>query len=78
MIKKLILRLIVIYQRTLSPDTGWFYYKHPNGFCRYWPHCSEYGRLAIVKHGVIKGIFLLSKRVLKCNPFNRGGYDPLK
>lgn len=78
MIKKTILKLIRIYQNTLSPDTGLFSYKHPHGFCRFHPHCSEYGYQAIEKYGVFKGSFLLSKRVLKCNPFHKGGEDPVK
>lgn len=77
MIKSLILRLIRLYQKTLSPDTGWFSYKHPHGFCRFYPHCSEYGYQAIKKHGLLKGGFLSIKRVLKCNPFSRGGSDPV-
>jgi putative membrane protein insertion efficiency factor len=46
--------------------------------CKYYPSCSEYTRQAIEKYGCIKGIFLGGKRILKCNPFSKGGYDPLK
>lgn len=46
--------------------------------CKYYPTCSEYMIQAIEKYGVIKGIFLGLKRILKCNPFSKGGYDPLK
>ena len=77
MIKLIILKLIRLYQRTLSPDTGWFSYKYPHGFCRFHPHCSEYGYQAIEKYGLIKGGILMIKRILKCNPFNKGGNDLL-
>ncbi|MBU1131484.1 membrane protein insertion efficiency factor YidD [Patescibacteria group bacterium] len=78
MIKKIILKIIRIYQNTLSPDTGWFSYKHPHGFCRFYPNCSEYGYRAIEQYGVFKGLFLSAKRVLRCNPFNKSGVDQVK
>lgn len=46
--------------------------------CKYYPTCSEYTKQAIQKYGTIKGSFLGLKRILKCNPFSKGGYDPLK
>ena len=46
--------------------------------CKYYPSCSEYTKLAIEKYGCIKGTFLGIKRIIKCNPFSKGGYDPLK
>lgn len=46
--------------------------------CKYYPTCSEYTKQAIEKYGIIKGCFLGFKRILKCNPFSKGGYDPLK
>ena len=46
--------------------------------CKYYPTCSEYARQAIEKHGAVKGSFLSVKRFLKCNPFSKGGYDPVK
>lgn len=78
MIKTIILKLIRIYQQTLSPDRGWFSYKYPYGCCRFYPHCSEYGYLAVEKYGLIKGSFLLLKRLLKCHPWHRSGVDQLK
>lgn len=75
--KSLILKLIRLYQKTLSPDRGVLAYKHPYGYCRFYPHCSEYGYLAIQKFGLTKGSWLVLKRVLKCNPLNKGGYDPI-
>lgn len=76
--KKIFIFLIKIYQKTLSPDQGWFAYKYPHGYCRFYPHCSEYSRQAIEKYGVLKGVYLSIKRVFHCHPFSRGGYDPLK
>lgn len=78
MFKKILLKLIRIYQKTLSPDTGWFKVFYPHGFCRYHPHCSEYGHQAISKHGILKGTFMAIYRVLRCNPWSKGGYDPVK
>uniref|UniRef100_UPI002ED48F88 membrane protein insertion efficiency factor YidD n=1 Tax=Aminipila terrae TaxID=2697030 RepID=UPI002ED48F88 len=46
--------------------------------CRFYPTCSAYFIQAVEKYGVIKGSFLGIKRILKCHPFNPGGYDPLK
>jgi uncharacterized protein len=76
--KSFLLSIIKLYQKTLSPDSGWFSYKYPAGCCRFYPNCSSYSYDAIEKYGVIKGVYLSAKRILKCNPFSRGGYDPLK
>ncbi len=72
-----ILKLIKIYQKTLSFDHGIFSYLFPYGFCRFAPTCSQYGYKAIEKYGVIKGGIMAFKRILRCNPFNKGGYDPV-
>lgn len=77
-LKKVILFLIRLYQKTFSPDTGWSSLKHPYGFCRHYPTCSNYSYEAIEKYGIIKGVFLSIKRIIKCNPLSKGGYDPLK
>lgn len=71
--KKIIIFLIKIYKKTLSPILDFLGIK-----CKYYPTCSEYTIQAIEKYGVIKGCLLGIKRILKCNPFSRGGYDPLK
>ena len=67
--KKVALFLIFIYQKisSLTPPR-----------CRFYPTCSEYTKQAIEKYGVLKGCILGIVRVLKCNPFSKGGYDPLK
>ncbi len=71
--KKLCLFLIKLYKKTISPFLSFLGIN-----CKYYPTCSEYTRQAIEKYGVIKGCFLGIKRILKCNPFSKGGYDPLK
>lgn len=71
--KKLCLFLINLYKKTISPFLSFL-----GIHCKYYPSCSEYTRQAIEKYGVIKGCFLGIKRILKCNPFSKGGYDPLK
>ncbi len=76
-LKKIVLFLIRLYQKTLSPDSGWWSYKNPNGHCRFYPSCSEYTYQAIEKYGILKGCWKGSKRILRCNPFSRGGYDPV-
>ncbi len=72
-----ILWLIKLYQKILSFDHGLLSYLYPHGFCRFRPTCSEYVYQAIERHGVIKGGWLGFKRVLRCNPFNKGGEDPV-
>ncbi|MFA6304649.1 MAG: membrane protein insertion efficiency factor YidD [Patescibacteria group bacterium] len=75
--KALVLKIIRLYQATLSPDTGWLKDKHPHGFCRFYPHCSQYGYEAIEKFGLFKGGLKTVKRILKCNPFHPGGVDKI-
>ncbi|RAI13331.1 MAG: membrane protein insertion efficiency factor YidD [Candidatus Melainabacteria bacterium] len=66
--KKFLLFLIKVYQ-SIS--------KYTPPVCRFTPTCSEYMRQAIVKYGVLKGVWLGVKRICKCHPFHPGGYDPL-
>ena len=66
-----ILGLIRFYQLTISRAL-------PPNTCRFYPSCSHYGFHAIYKYGAIKGSFMAIWRVLRCNPFNPGGYDPVK
>lgn len=68
--KNVILLIIRIYQRFLSP------LKAP--CCRFYPTCSHYAAEAINKYGIIKGGSKAAWRVLRCNPFGKGGYDPVK
>lgn len=70
--------IIKLYQKTLSLDHGFFKFLHPYGFCRFKPTCSEYAINALSKYGFIKGSFMALWRVLRCNPWNKGGHDPVK
>lgn len=73
-----ILLLIKIYQKTISPDHGIFRSAFPNGYCRFYPSCSQYGFEVIKKRGLIVGLPLALWRVVRCNPWNQGGVDPVK
>ena len=68
--KTVALALIRFYQRFVSPALP------PT--CRFTPTCSEYGYEAIAKYGIIKGGRLAVWLILRCNPFGRGGYDPVR
>lgn len=76
--RHLLVALIRIYQKTISFDHGFLKIFYPQGFCRFTPSCSEYGAQAITKYGAIRGGLLAAWRVLRCNPWSKGGYDPLK
>ncbi len=65
-----LLAVIRLYQLTFSRLM-------PQGSCRFYPTCSHYGYQAIYRHGVFKGGWLATWRVLRCQPFSRGGYDPV-
>jgi putative membrane protein insertion efficiency factor len=65
-----ILALIRLYQKIISPTL-------PEGTCRFYPSCSHYGYQAIYKYGAIKGSLMAAWRILRCNPFNHGGFDPV-
>ena len=71
--KKIIIFLIKIYKKIISPV-----FSRCGIHCKYYPTCSDYMVQAVEKYGVIKGCLLGLKRILKCNPFSKGGYDPLK
>lgn len=72
------LKLIRIYQKTLSFDHGFFSFINSSYGCRFIPSCSEYTYQAIDKYGIMRGSYLGLKRIIKCNPFSKGGFDPLK
>ena len=74
----IVIKLIRFYQKTLSFDHGLFKFFYPYGFCRFRPTCSEYAIAAIGKYGVVRGGLLSFWRVLRCNPLNKGGWDPVK
>ena len=70
LLKKFVVFLIRTYQLTLSP-------RFSHGACRYTPTCSQYALEAVEIHGVFKGSLLAFLRILRCNPFFKGGYDPV-
>ena len=69
MIKRFLILLVKIYQKLISPLLP--------GVCRYRPTCSQYMIEAIEIHGIIKGIYLGTKRILRCHPWGSSGYDPV-
>jgi len=69
-VKRGLLLLIHFYRRFISP------LKPPT--CRFYPTCSLYAVQAIEKYGAFKGSYLAVKRILKCHPFHKGGYDPVE
>lgn len=78
MIRNIILALIKIYQKTLSLDHGFLSYFYSERLCRFHPTCSEYTYQAIAKYGVFRGGLMGIKRIIRCHPWNDGGYDPVK
>lgn len=69
MIKFLLIMLIDIYRCCISPYT-------PRS-CRFYPTCSSYARECIITFGAFKGIYLAVRRLLKCHPYHKGGFDPV-
>ena len=74
MIKKIftncIINLINIYKYLISPLLG--------NNCRFLPTCSEYTKDSIIKFGLVYGVWLGLKRIVRCHPWGKGGYDPIK
>lgn len=68
--KKIFIGLIKFYRKYLSPLKG-------HATCKYFATCSQYAIEAIEKYGVLKGGLLAVWRILRCNPFSKGGYDPV-
>lgn len=69
MMNKLMIKLITLYQKSKTPNT--------RKWCKYSPTCSNYALQAYKKFGFIKATFLMCFRILRCNPFSKGGYDPV-
>ena len=66
----MLIALVRFYQRAISPYKG-------GSCCKYIPTCSNYAIEAFERFGAVKGFFLAAYRILRCNPFSRGGYDPV-
>lgn len=69
MIRDLFVGLIRLYRLVLSPLLG--------AHCRFEPTCSRYTEQALLRYGVVRGLYLGARRILRCHPFSPGGYDPL-
>lgn len=69
MMKRFLIGVIRFYQRTISP------WKGPT--CRFIPSCSQYAVDAVERYGVLHGLNLAMRRILRCHPFHPGGFDPV-
>lgn len=69
-INKVAVNLIKIYQKSISP-------LFPPS-CRFFPSCSDYAKQAFIKYNFFKAFLISFYRIIRCNPFNKGGFDPLK
>lgn len=70
MLNKIFIKMIRFYQRFISPQLGY-------SKCKYYPTCSQYALEAFGKYGFIKAFSMSLWRILRCNPFSKGGYDPV-
>lgn len=68
--KNIMIKLVKMYQKYLSP-------LKTRTHCIYTPTCSQYAIEALEKYGALKGLWLSFKRILRCNPFSKGGFDPV-
>ena len=66
----IVLLPIRLYQRLISPTLG--------SRCKYYPSCSDYAAQAIERFGILRGLALAGWRLLRCNPWSRGGFDPVE
>ncbi len=78
MVKKAILRFITFYQKT-SFFHGYIFrmFFMTDKICRFTPTCSRYTYLTVEKYGAVKGLLLGLRRIVRCHPWNKGGYDPV-
>ena len=71
--KKIMISIIIFYKKHIS-----IYFEKKGIKCKFYPTCSEYAIQAYKKYGFFKGTIYSLKRIVRCNPFSKGGYDPLK
>ena len=69
-LRKVVVAPIRLYQLLLSPMLG--------ERCKYYPSCSEYAVQAVTRYGILRGLVLAGWRLLRCNPWSRGGFDPVE
>lgn len=74
---KWLIRIIDIYQQYLSPDHSWVRFLRKQPACRYYPSCSQYMKEALNHYGLLKGLSLGIKRLGRCHPLAKGGFDPV-
>lgn len=70
LLRRVMIAPIRLYQAVVSPAIG--------QRCRYYPSCSEYAVQAISRFGILRGLVLAAWRLLRCNPFSSGGFDPVE
>lgn len=76
--KKIVLAWISFYQKHLNFSQPWLKTLFlTDAACRFRPTCSQYSYQAIERYGILKGLFLAFKRIIRCHPWSKGGWDPL-
>lgn len=74
---RLTVGVILVYQKTISPDHGIMRNQLGTLRCRFYPSCSSYALDSMRQYGLVRGGVLSIKRILRCHPFSEGGYDPV-
>lgn len=77
LVTEVLLCLIAGYQRIFSPDHGVLNYYYGRCRCRFFPSCSDYAKKSLRQYGLSKGLMVSFKRIIRCHPWNKGGYDPI-
>lgn len=77
-VTRAIIASIIVYQKTISPDHGILTYVSRTQHCRFFPSCSDYAVQSLRQYGLMTGIMLSTGRIVRCNPFCAGGYDPVR
>jgi putative membrane protein insertion efficiency factor len=69
-VRRIMIAPIRVYQRLISPAVG--------SRCKYYPSCSQYAAQAVSEYGILRGLILAGWRLLRCNPWSHGGFDPVE